>query len=205
MRIHLNIALWYFCLFWQGMFSSSISQRPCTEIVKDKDDICITSIAIVQTISTDDQTMEAYDHQLTAIFQSALLLPPPTLPAPRSPFFLHAEEVEEWARSDHTYRSRPPPSTPSLQFPRHLCMSLRPQLNNKALNLCGGVNPSLEKERKRQRKEVKGERERGWGVRGWGRGVNEEGEVRKSESEMPWNLITQRVVSGRGGEQIKLA
>lgn len=122
--------------------------------------------------------------------------------------FFHAEEAEEGARSDHTYRSRPPPSTPSLQFPRHLCTSLCLQLhNNKALNLCRGVNPSLRKESKRQRKEVKGEREKedeGWGGDEWG-GVYEEGEVRKSESEMPWNLITERVVSGRGGEQIKLA
>lgn len=62
--------------------------------------------------------------------------------------FFHAEEAEEGARSDHTYRSRPPPSTPSLQFPRHLCTSLRLQLhNNKALNLRRGVNPSLKKEK----------------------------------------------------------
>lgn len=99
-------------------------------------------------------------------------------------FFFHAEEAEERARSDHTYRSRPPPSTPSLQFPRHLCTSLRLQLhNNKALNLRREVNPSLRKERgrERRREEVKGE---GGGKRGRG-GVQEEGEVRKSESEMP--------------------
>ncbi|XP_025767185.1 uncharacterized protein LOC109204128 [Oreochromis niloticus] len=71
------------------------------------------------------------------------------------------EKAEDGERSDHTYRSRPPPSTPSLQFPRHLCTSLCLQLyNNKALNLRRGVNPSLEKERKRQRKEVEGEK--GW-------------------------------------------
>ncbi|KAK2910557.1 hypothetical protein Q8A73_008272 [Channa argus] len=70
------------------------------------------------------------------------------------------EEAEEGERSDHTYRSRPLPSTPSLQFPRHLCTSLCLQLhNNKALNLCRAVNPSLEKERTRQRKEVKEETE----------------------------------------------
>lgn len=125
----------------------------------------------------------------------------------RALLFFHAEEAEEGASSDHTCSSRPPPSTPSLQFPRHLCTSLCLQLhNNKALNLHWEVNPSLVKERKGQRKEVKEEREkriRGKGVRGGG--VYEEGEVRKSESEMPWNLITERVVSGRGGEQIKLA
>ncbi|CAI5662952.1 unnamed protein product [Oreochromis niloticus] len=76
-------------------------------------------------------------------------------------FLFHAEKAEDGERSDHTYRSRPPPSTPSLQFPRHLCTSLCLQLyNNKALNLRRGVNPSLEKERKRQRKEVEGEK--GW-------------------------------------------
>lgn len=110
------------------------------------------------------KTMEAWsphDHQPTAIFQSTLLPPPPTLPAPCSPFFFHAEEAEEG--SDHTYRSRPPPSTPSLQFPCHLCTSLCLQLHNsKALNLSWGVNPSLEKMRKRRRKEVR-EREGGGG------------------------------------------
>lgn len=116
----------------------------------------------------------SHDHQPMAIFQSVLLPPPPTLPAPCFPFFplffFHAEKAEDGERSDHTYRSRPPPSTPSLQFPRHLCTSLCLQLhNNKALNLRRGVNPSLEKERKRQRKEVEGEK--GWvAVEGGGRG-----------------------------------
>lgn len=129
-----------------------------------------------------------HDHQPMAIFQSVLLPPPPTLPAPCFPFFplfFHAEKAEDGERSDHTYRSRPPPSTPSPQFPRHLCTSLCLQLhNNKALNLRRGVNPSLEKEKKKTEK-GSGRRERmGGGGGGW-KWLQEKGEVRKSESEMP--------------------
>lgn len=109
-------------------------------------------------------------------------------------FFFHAEKAEDGERSDHTYRSRPPPSTPSLQFPRHLCTSLCLQLyNNKALNLRRGVNPSLEKERKRQRKEVEGEK--GWvaveGVAG----------KRRGEEKRKWDAMKLNHRKGRVGQR----
>lgn len=64
---------------------------------------------------------------------------------------------------------------------------------------------SITGEREKKTEKGSGRRERmGGGGGGW-KGLHEKGEVRKSESEMPWNLITERVVSGRGEEQIKLA
>lgn len=117
------------------------------------------SVCSFQTVSTGDLTQgqkTPHDHQPMAIFQSALLPPPPTLPAPCSPIFFPCREGRgrrESEREREKEREIRPhiqiqASTPSLRFPRHLCTSLCLQLhNNKALNLCRGVNPSPERGR----------------------------------------------------------
>lgn len=128
----------------------------------------------------------------------------------RGLLFFHAEEgAEEGARSDHTYRSRPLPSAPpSLQFPCHLCASPS-ACNSTTTRPWTSAEESIHHRRKegaRRRKTEGKQREKQRERQRAGGGLQcTEGEVRKSESETPWNLITERVVSGRGGEQIKLA
>lgn len=89
----------------------------------------------------------------------------------RGLLFFHAEEeAEEGARSDHTYRSRPPPSAPPRppQPPVPLPsvrVPLRLQLHNsEALNLRRGVNLSPEKrgsETEKNGRKTEGETEGG--------------------------------------------
>lgn len=142
----------------------------------------------------DDQTMKAYDHQLSSwlYFNQRCSS---HLPHFLLSFCVQRRQRNERDQTTHTDPGlHPPPSTPSLQFPRHLCTSLRLQLhNNKALNLHGGVNPSLRKERKRWRKEVKGERERGWGMGGEWR--------RRGEEKRKWDAMKLNHRKGRVGQR----
>lgn len=146
-----------------------------------------------------------------AIFQSSLWLPPPTLPAPRSLVFPRRgggggrSEIRPHIQIQAS-ALRPPSAPPGLQFPCHLCASPS-ACNSTTARPWTSAEESiyhLRKEGARRRKTEGKRRER---QRAGGRGgcSVRKGEVRKSESETPWNLITERVVSGRGGEQIKLA
>lgn len=142
-----------------------------------------------------------HDHQPMAIFQSVLLPPPPTLPAPCFPFFsMQRRRRTERDQTTHTDPGLHPPP-PASSSP---AICARPSAcNSTTTRPWTSAEESIHHWRKREK-----DRERKWKERkdGWRwRGLQEKGEVRKSESEMPWNLITERVVSGRGEEQIKLA
>lgn len=130
----------------------------------------------------------SHDHQPMAIFQSVLLPPPPTLPAPCFPFsplFFPCREgggrreirphIQIQASTLHPQPPVPPPSvhvplpaTPQQQGPEPLPRS-----------------QSITGEREKKTEKGSGRRERmGGGGGGW-KGLQEKGEVRKSESEMP--------------------
>lgn len=182
------------------------------------------SVCSFQTVSTGDLTQgqkTPHDHQPMAIFQSALLPPPPTLPAPCSPIFFpcregrgrresereRERERDQTTHTDPGLHPQPPVPPPSVHVPLPATPQQQgPEPLPRSQSITG------ERESGRRREEVKAENgwvkvkggeERERGGRKEKKGKREE--MRKSEREMPWNLIIERVVSGRGGEQIKLA
>lgn len=119
-------------------------------------------------------------------------------------FSMQRRRRKERDQTTHTDSGLHPP----LQASSSPAICARPSpCNSTTTRPWTSTEESIHHYRKREwdrERERKGRGGRGWRVRG-GVVCSYEGEVRKSESEMPWNLITERVVSGRGGEQIKLA